>query len=114
MTKEGTREVIKVEKAFGGEGYILKEPLLRGEELGEHCKMYAKVTIPAGCELGYHTHIGETETYYLLSGEGIYRDNDLELPAKAGDVFHCKDGNGHGLKNTGDTDIVFMALILLK
>ena len=114
MTKAGEREAVKVEHVHGGAGYILKEGLIHAEQLGEHCKMFSKVTLPAGCELGHHEHHGETETYYILSGKGIYEDNGTEIPAEAGDVFFCKDGDGHGIKNTGDEEVVFVALILKK
>lgn len=114
MTKANERMIVKAENVNGGAGYILKEALLSREELGEHCKMFTRVTIPAGCELGYHEHHGETETYYILSGKGIYNDNGKEIPAEAGDVFFCKDGDGHGLVNTGEYDLAFAALILLR
>lgn len=114
MTKAKERAVVKAEHVNGGAGFILKEAFLTGEEMGEHCKMFTKVTIPAGCELGYHEHHGETETYYILSGEGTYSDNGKEIPAEAGDVFFCADGNGHGLVNTGKYDLSFVALILKK
>ena len=55
-----------------------------------------------------------TETYYLLSGEGLYHDNDKSYPVKAGDVTFCADGGTHGLDNTGDSDLTFMALIIKK
>lgn len=112
MTKTGEREVVKVERVNGGAGYILKEGLITPEQLGEHCKMFSKVTIPAGCELGHHEHHQETETYYILSGKGIYEDNGKEIPAEAGDVFFCADGNGHGMKAIEDVE--FVALILKK
>ena len=114
MTKATDRETVKVEKASGGEGYILKEALLTGVELGEHCKMFSRVTIRPGCSLGYHEHHGETETYYVLSGTGIYDDNGTEVTIEAGDVTFCKDGDGHGVRNAGDEDLVFAALILKK
>lgn len=114
MTKAGERQVVKAENVNGGAGYILKEALITGEQLGEHCKMFTKVTIPVGCELGYHEHHGDTETYYILSGCGVYSDNGEEYPVEPGDVLFCKDGDGHGLKNTGDEDIIFAALILKK
>ena len=101
MTKAGEREIVKAEHANGG-------------DLGEHCRMFSKVTIPPQCELGYHEHHGESETYYLLTGKGMYSDNGKEVPAEAGDVFFCDDGNGHGLKNTGEEDLTFVALILKK
>ena len=51
MTREGEREIVKVEKPSGGEGYILKVALLGAEELGAHCKMFSKVTLPTHSEL---------------------------------------------------------------
>lgn len=114
MTKAGEREVVTVERVNGGAGFIMKEVLIGAEELGEHCKIFSKVTLPPHCELGYHEHHGETETYYILTGTGMYDDNGKAVSAEAGDVFFCKDGDGHGLKNTGEEDLSFVALILKK
>ena len=114
MTREGEREVLKVEHANGGKGHLLKEGLLNLEQLGEHCKMFSKVTLEPGCELGYHKHYGETETYYILTGTGVYNDNGKEIEVETGDVTFCGDGNGHGLINTGKDDLNFVALILKK
>ena len=114
MTKAGEREVVKAELTDGGTGFIMKEALLSEEELGDHCRMFSKVTLPPNCELGHHEHHGETETYYILSGTGMYDDNGKALQAEAGDVFLCKDGDGHGMKNTGTEDLTFIALILKK
>ena len=44
----------------------------------------------------------------------MYEDNGKAIPAEAGDVFFCKDGDGHGIKNTGTEDLTFVALILKK
>lgn len=114
MTKASDREVVKVERVNGGAGFIMKEALLGDEERGEYCKMFSRVTLPPNCELGHHEHHGETETYYILTGKGMYDDNGKAIPAEAGDVFFCKDGDGHGLKNTGDEDLSFVAMILKK
>jgi quercetin dioxygenase-like cupin family protein len=112
MTKAEERKTEKVERANGGAGFIMKESLLKQDQLGEHCKMFSRVIIKPDCELGYHEHHGETETYYILSGKGMYDDNGESFSIEAGDVLFCEDGNGHGAKNTGDEDLVFMALIL--
>lgn len=114
MTKAGEREVVTVERANGGAGFIMKEGLIQAAQLGEHCKMFSKVTLKPNCELGHHEHHGETETYYILTGKGMYDDNGQGVPVEAGDVTFCEDGNGHGLKNTGDEDLTFVALILKK
>ena len=46
--------------------------------------------------------------------QGSYNDGEKSYPVKAGDVTFCPDGTGHALDNTGDTDLVFMALIIMK
>lgn len=114
MTKTGEREITKKENVNGGAGYVLMEALLNEEERAEHCRIFSQVTIHPGCELGYHEHHGETETYYVLSGSATYIDNDKEYEIKAGDVTFCKDGDGHGIKNHGTEPIIFVALVLKK
>lgn len=106
------RETQKAEHASGGAGFILKEALIKGEQLGNSCKMFSQVIIKPGCELGYHEHHGETETYYLLQGKGLYNENGIQREIQAGDVTFCPDGEGHGLINNGEENIIFIALIL--
>lgn len=112
MTRAGERTIETVERVNGGAGFIMKEALLAPAQLGEHCKMFSQVTLKPGCELGHHEHHGETETYYILTGTGMYDDNGKAIPAQPGDVFFCDNGDGHGIKNNGKEDLVFVALIL--
>lgn len=114
MTKAGERQVETVERANGGIGFMRKEALLATEQMGEYCKMFSRVTLKPNCELGYHEHHGETEAYYILSGKGMYDDDGKACPIEAGDVTFCEDGKGHGMKNTGNEDLIFVALILKK
>ena len=58
------------------------------------------VTIEPGCTLGYHEHHGESETYYILTGEGMY-NNGTKRPRTAGVVTFTPDGRGHALDNIG-------------
>ena len=75
--------------------------------------MMKEVTLEPGCSLGFHMHYGESETYYILTGEGEYNDNGTSWRhVKAGDITFTPDGRGHGLANTGNTDLVFMARII--
>ncbi len=114
MTRAGERKIVKEDHVRGGAGFMLTESLLAPEELGEHCKLFARVTLKPGCEVGHHDHHGETETYYILAGKGEYDDNGKAVPVEVGDVTFCKDGDSHGLKNTGTEDLEFIALILKK
>ena len=51
MTKAGERKAETVERVSGGAGFLIKEALLSQEQLGEHCKMFSRVTLKPGCEL---------------------------------------------------------------
>lgn len=103
----------RVEHMAGGQGHALVKRLLDETQLNGKCKLYAQVTLEPGCSLGYHEHHNESETYYILSGKGIYSDNGTLRMVRAGDVTFTPDGKGHGLTNSGDEDLVFMALIIL-
>lgn len=104
----------RVENMCGGEGHVIIKRLLGEEELNGKCGLYAQVTLEAGCTLGYHEHHDNSETYYILSGEGEYDDNGNKRTVKAGDVTFTPNGCGHALANTGLDDLVFMALIINK
>lgn len=105
--------VVEMGEKDGVTGGVLKlETLLNEEQLNGKCGLYARCTLEPGATLNHHEHHGETETYFILSGSGVYEDNGTDVPAKADDVFFCKDGNGHGITNTGDVPLVFMALII--
>ena len=111
MTKQSQREIVKKEHVNGGNGYILTESIINDDERGPFCRMYSQVTLKPECEIGIHEHKDESETYYILKGQGIYTDNDTEYSVEAGDALYCRNGT-HGIRNTGNEDLVFMALIL--
>jgi len=102
----------KIEAMCGGKGHVMIKHILGEKELNDKCGLYAQVTIEPNCTLGYHEHHGESETYYILSGNGIYNDNGSPRPVQAGDITFTSDGHGHALDNAGDKDLVFMALII--
>ena len=99
-------KISRIEHMCEGNGHVIIKEILEG-------RMYAEVTLEPGCSLGYHEHHGESETYYILSGQGEYNDNGEYRPVQAGDITFTPDGKGHGLANTGNADLVFMALIIL-
>ncbi len=100
------------EPSGNGNGVFYLERILGAEQMGEKCSLYAKVTIPPNASVGYHEHHGNAESYFILSGEGVYDDNGVKRTVKAGDSTWTADGSGHSLENTGKTDLVFMALII--
>ena len=102
-----------IKNMCGGNGEVVIKHILGEEELHGNCGLYAQVTIAAGSSLGYHEHHGESETYYILSGVGEYDDNGVKRVVKAGEKTFTPSGKGHALNNIGDTDLVFMALIVM-
>ena len=105
-------KIERVENMAGGRGHVTIKHILGERELNGKCRLYAEVTIEPGCSLGYHEHHGESETYYILSGEGNYDDNGRIRPVKPGDITFTPDGCGHALSNSGEKNLVFKALII--
>ncbi len=98
--------------ASGGKGEIHILPLLSEEERKNVIHMYGKITVLEGSSIGIHKHIGNSESYYILSGKGRYTDEKGTSDIQAGDVLYCNDGSFHGVENTGAGNLVFMALII--
>lgn len=105
-------KIERISEMCGGKGHVIIKHILGEKQLNGKCGLYAEVTLEPGCTLGYHEHHGESETYYILSGEGVYHDNGVQRLVKAGDITFTPDGCGHALDNTGNTNLVFMALII--
>lgn len=76
-------------------------------------RTFAVAELEPGAEVGYHIHHGESESYYILSGEGMYNDDGVEISIKSGDVTFTPNGKGHGIANTGREKLCFIALIIL-
>ena len=114
---------------------IIRVKWLLQEELGGDCIFAHVVKIPPGAIEGVHLHIGSEEVYYFISGEGLAlvgefddkqfhnfplrqvpvlglgTQNCRELPVGPGSLLYTKSGGYHGIKNTGQTDLVFFAFL---
>ncbi len=108
------REILTVSHALhGGKGEIYKYAVLKPEEMMGHGTLYNRVVLPPGSSIGYHTHVGNTEPYYILKGEGIFTGPDGErVRVTAGDVCLIACGQSHGIENAGADNLEMMALIL--
>lgn len=103
---------VKASKAQGGEGFIVKKDILPNGEIKDKCNLFSHMKLEPDSSIGYHKHIDESETYYILSGEGEYNDNGVTRIVKAGDTTFTPNGSSHGLKNTKKCDLEFIALIV--
>ena len=106
-------EVEVRENMRGGNGAIEIRHILKQNQLKGKCRLFGKIVIKSGCSIGMHRHDEEEEAYYILEGEGVVDDNGTKQPVKAGDVMLTGDGASHSIENTGTTDLVVMAVVIL-
>ena len=97
-----------------GKGQCQIKHLTDKAAMYDHARMFAHVTIPAGCSIGDHPHVDETEFYYILKGEGVFNDNGEEKTVRAGDICATGYGEVHGIENKGSEDLEMIALIVLE
>jgi len=96
-----------------GNGLAHIKDLADKAALYDHGRMFAHVTLEPGRSIGYHTHEGETEFYYVIKGEGVFNDNGTEVTVHAGDICATGYGEGHGMENRTEEDLEMIALIVL-
>lgn len=77
-------------------------------------KAFALVQLKPGEAVDYHMHIGESETYFILSGQASYNDNGNKIEVAPGTVTLTPSGQGHAIRNTGDEMLVFIALVVTE
>ena len=112
IKNENQKTDVKV-KMRGGKGEAILKHIIDNKELC-HSRLFSTITLKKGCSIGTHTHLQETEYYYILSGEGVVCENSVSTTVKPGDVVVTGDKETHSIENKGDEDLVFIALILLN
>ena len=101
------------ENVRGGNGSIEFHYILTEEELMGHGTMYARVIIKPHSSIGWHQHVGNTEPYYIIKGEGTFIDNDSsKTTVYPGDVCTIEVGQWHSIENNTDEDMEMIALII--
>ena len=102
-------------KMFDGAGMARMRLILESNaEMYDKGRVFNHLYLDPGCEVGWHIHHGDGETYYILKGHGEYNDNGTLVTVGPGDVTFVDDGEGHSLKNTGKEALEAIALILFK
>ena len=89
----------------GGEG----EARLKSYSDGENKIM--KLELVPGASLGEHTHVGNSETVYVLSGTGTMRCDGADEPLTPGMCHYCAPGHTHRLMNTGTEPLTIFAVV---
>ena len=83
---------------------------LIGENDGAPNFAMRQFTLEPGGHTPRHIHPYEHEVF-VIEGEGIIVENDIELPLRAGDVVFVKPDDVHQFRNTGSAPLKFLCLI---
>jgi len=96
----------------GGIGDVSMFHFMNEQEARGAGRLFVKTVIPPGNSIGEHTHEGDMEAYYILKGKALVIDNGEEVTLEPGDCNICPDGQSHGIKNIGEDDLEYIAIIL--
>ena len=89
----------------GGE----KEVAVRAFNDGSNKIMRGKL-IP-GASIGLHTHETNSETLYILEGNGKVLYEGEYIPLPTGSCHYCPKGKAHSLINDSEADLRFFAIV---
>lgn len=64
-----------------------------------------------GQEHTLHAHAGQDKVYHVLEGEGVFLLETQELPMVAGDLLVAPEGVLHGVRNTGGSRLLVLAVL---
>ena len=64
-----------------------------------------------GQEHALHAHAGMDKVYQVLDGTGVFLLKDRELPMRAGEMLVAPDGVPHGVRNTGQSRLLVLAIL---
>lgn len=113
MIKNKDVITIKTEQNNSGEIKLYLYDLSNFRDKNPKLRTFSHAVLNVGEEVEFHIHNGESESYYVLSGKGLYNDNGELVEVTKGTVTFTPSGSGHGIKNIGNEDLEFIALIIL-
>lgn len=108
---EGRRERRDRFQAGAGGGYCTHALSPTKQIPGSRFHQVTRVELDPGAVIGEHLHADNEEIYMVLSGTGLFIDDGIEHAAGPGDMLLTQQGHRHGLKNTGDGPLVFLAVV---
>lgn len=88
-------------------------PIINEKEFFGRGRLFAHVRLEKGKAVDWHTHTGEIEYYYIISGRGIFTNSDKSVQMVAAhDVCTMTLGGGHAIRQAGEEPLEFIALII--
>ena len=95
-----------------GERLGTSTKLLEEEQMHGEAKVFARIALRPGACAPLHQHVGSFEAFYILAGKGEVNDNGTMSHVAVGDVVFTDDGESHSIKNIGETDLEYIALVI--
>lgn len=97
-----------------GDGTVLVRSLMDLKHLNGYGKFFSILSMEPGSSIGWHVHIGESESFYVIKGTAEFNDNGTPRIIMAGDCAHTPSGEGHWLKNVGKDTLEVLALVVIS
>ena len=93
-------------------------PNMKGGEKEAHSKIFfdglnkiIQLTLEPGASVGLHTHEGNSEIIYVLSGQAKSLYDGQWETLKPGDCQYCPMGHSHNLVNDGTEPLTVFAVV---
>jgi quercetin dioxygenase-like cupin family protein len=102
------RDFREVEAQPAVEGVTMRV-VIGPEEGAPHFNMRV-FEVQAGYHTPHHSHWWEHEIF-VLSGEGVFKTDQGDLPVGHGSTIYVPGGEMHQLRNTGDGLLRFICLV---
>ncbi|NLL62875.1 MAG: cupin domain-containing protein [Ruminococcaceae bacterium] len=96
----------KIENFVGGEGHVLAKRYI------DNAGKIMKLTLPIGSSVGLHVHADNQEIAYIISGTGTHLYNGKKEEIVPGVAVYCPKGQEHSIINTGNEDLIFIAVVM--
>ena len=68
-------------------------------------------TLRPHASTGLHTHLGNSEIVYIISGTATFHYDDTIEEVRAGQVHYCPMNHSHYMENLTDHDLVYFAIV---
>ena len=69
------------------------------------------LTLTPGSSIGLHTHQGNCEVVFVISGTATFHYDDSVEEVRAGQVHYCPMNHAHYMENLTDHDLVYLAIV---
>lgn len=87
-----------------------KGELLTRNYVDDKCKIMFS-TLRPGASSGLHTHEGNCEIVYIISGVATFYYDGEKEEVKSGQVHYCPEGHAHFMENNTEENLDYLAIV---